>query len=84
MLTCKQVTKIQLEEEYGKLSFMKKLQFRIHLLICKTCRAFLAFNKTLEGTLHALYKERGESSDKIIKNIQDKADQSLLKRNKKE
>lgn len=49
MVTCEEFDKFMVDYLEGNLPFMKKLVFKMHLLMCGDCRAFVrAYKKTIE------------------------------------
>ena len=41
MLTCKELTEVVTDYLEGRMSFMQRLSFQMHLGMCKHCRAYL-------------------------------------------
>lgn len=41
MLTCQQLTELVTDYLEGNMSFWRRMQFRMHLAMCKHCSAFL-------------------------------------------
>ena len=42
MLTCEQMTALVTEYVEGRLPFTERAKFRMHILMCKHCREYLA------------------------------------------
>ena len=47
MLKCNQVTRIVSTDDYHELGFMKKMEFKIHLMMCSHCSRYVAQIKSL-------------------------------------
>lgn len=57
MLTCKELTEIVTDYLEGRLSFMQRLQFHMHVGMCRHCRAYLRQMKMTVKTLGKLPDE---------------------------
>jgi anti-sigma factor RsiW len=57
MLTCKELTEIVTDYLEGRLSFMQRLQFHLHVGMCRHCRAYLRQMKMTVKTLGKLPDE---------------------------
>ena len=56
MLTCREITGLVTSYVEGQMPFMQRLQFRLHIGMCKHCRAYLRQMRTtlkLTGALPA-------------------------------
>lgn len=51
MLTCKEVTELVTDYLEGRLSFMQRVRFHVHVGMCRHCRACL---RTMRTTVRAL------------------------------
>ncbi len=47
MRNCRQAEIICTKIQYKEATFLEKLQIRLHLLLCRTCRAFVKKNSRL-------------------------------------
>lgn len=54
MLTCKEMTELCTDYLEGRLPFMQRLKFRMHIAMCKNCRAYLRQMRTTVRTLGEL------------------------------
>ena len=54
MMTCQQMTELVTDYLEGKMSFFQRLQFQMHVGMCKPCRRYLAQMKTTVSTLGEL------------------------------
>jgi anti-sigma factor RsiW len=57
MLTCRDVTELATDYQEGALSLRRRLEVRLHLLICRFCRRYLAQMRTVADALHRLPPE---------------------------
>lgn len=51
MLTCRELTELVTDYVEGRLSFLDRLRFQMHLGMCRSCRAYL---RQLKQTIRAL------------------------------
>ncbi len=51
MMTCQQLTELITDYLEGRLSFWQRLQFHMHLGMCRHCRAYL---RQMRATIHTL------------------------------
>ena len=51
MMTCQKLTELVTEYLEGKMSFGKRLEFRLHVSMCPPCRRYL---KQMKSTVRAL------------------------------
>jgi len=42
MLKCRQVTRLAATDDYKELSFLKKAEFKIHLMMCSHCKRYFS------------------------------------------
>ena len=54
MLTCKQLTEVMTDYLEGKMPFMQRLAFHMHVGMCKHCRAYLRSMRMTLKTLGTL------------------------------
>ena len=57
MLTCRQVTEICTQYLEGQLSFGRRMRFRLHIGMCRHCRAYLRQMKATVRCLGRLVDE---------------------------
>lgn len=51
MKSCDEIQVICSKSQYGEASFWERLQFKLHLIICKACRGFTKRNSHLSTLL---------------------------------
>lgn len=57
MLTCKELTELITDYLEGRLSFMDRLRFQMHIGMCRHCRAYLRQMKLTVATVGRLPDE---------------------------
>lgn len=57
MLTCKEMTDLVTDYLEGRMSFMDRVRFQMHLGMCKHCRAYVAQMRLTVATLSRLPAE---------------------------
>jgi anti-sigma factor RsiW len=57
MLSCQQITQIITDYLEGRMSFADRMRFRMHVGMCKHCRAYLRQMKATIGSLGQLPDE---------------------------
>lgn len=57
MLTCKELTELLTEYLEGSMPLMQRLELRVHLMMCKNCRAYVRQAKMTIATLGKLPAE---------------------------
>ncbi len=57
MLTCRNVTELATDYQEGALSLRRRLEVRLHLLMCRFCRRYLAQMRTVADALRRLPPE---------------------------
>lgn len=57
MLTCQQLTELITEYLEGRMSFWRRVEFQMHLGMCRHCRTYLRQMKTTVSTLGVLPRE---------------------------
>jgi anti-sigma factor RsiW len=57
MLTCRDITELVTDYSEGRISFAQRLSFRLHLAMCRHCRAYL---RQMRMTVRTLGKLAGE------------------------
>jgi anti-sigma factor RsiW len=58
MPTCRDVTELATDYQEGTLSLRRRLEVRLHLLMCRFCRRYLAQMRTVADALRRLPPER--------------------------
>ncbi len=53
MLTCKELTEVITDYLEGRLTLGRRLSFRLHVMICRPCRAYLRQMRLTIGALGA-------------------------------
>jgi len=48
MLSCEDATLLMTKKQLGKISFLKRVQLKMHLLSCKLCRRFKVQNEHIQ------------------------------------
>jgi len=51
MMTCQELTELVTDYLEGRMSFMERLSFRLHLAMCKACKAYV---RQMEQTVEVL------------------------------
>lgn len=74
MKSCKEIQVICSKSQYREATLWEKLQFRMHLLVCKTCAQFTLRNSQLTKLLTKapLYKLEDEEKDELKKRLRGK------------
>jgi len=54
MLTCKELTELITDYAEGRLSLSRRIAFRLHVMMCRHCRAYLRQMKLTIRTLGAM------------------------------
>lgn len=57
MITCRELTELVTEYVEGRMSFVDRTRFQVHLGTCKGCRAYVRQMKATIGMLGALGKQ---------------------------
>ncbi|MEK6606577.1 MAG: zf-HC2 domain-containing protein [Myxococcota bacterium] len=73
MLTCKELTEIITDYLEGRLSFMDRLRFQMHIGMCRHCRAYLRQMKLTVATMGRLPDEPipPETRDALLARFRD-------------
>ncbi len=73
MLTCKEITELATDHLEGRLPLPQRLFFRLHLWMCKHCRAYLQQIRLTIETLRHLPMERipAEDIEKLLLRLKD-------------
>ncbi len=72
MFSCKDMVRLTSEEQDKKLSFLGKLNYKMHLMMCDKCRNFIKNMTALNESLKSLIKKKSEEVDpKKIKKLED-------------
>ncbi len=74
MLKCRQVTRLVATDDYKELGLLKKVEFKLHLLMCNHCQRYFSQIKSLgcEAREAAKEHEAGpEQLNRMENNIMD-------------
>jgi len=67
MLKCNQVSRIVSTDDYHELGFMKKMEFKIHLMMCSHCQRYVDQIKSLGKVSREKAKELEASDEQLVK-----------------
>lgn len=70
MLKCKEVVEITAKDK--KLTFLKKVEFKIHLLMCKHCFAYVEQIKIIKGQYKKVFKKVTEVDVEHVKELENR------------
>jgi hypothetical protein len=79
MLKCNQVTRLVAAEEYQELGVMKKMEFRLHLMMCSHCHRYVDQIKRLGSGARQRAKSLMADDEQLVrmeKNIQEDLNKS--------
>ncbi len=79
MLKCNQVTRLVAAEEFQELGMLKKVEFRLHLMMCSHCQRYVNQIKSLGTGARKKAQELEANPDQLHrmeKNIQDEVGNS--------
>jgi len=73
MISCEEATTICNKKQYNEASFVERLKFRFHILICRACSAFTKKNEKLttlfeKADLHSLSENEKERIKEQLQN----------------
>lgn len=71
MLKCNQVSRIVSTDDYHELGFMKKVEFKLHLMMCTHCQRYVDQIKSL-GTISREKAKDLEASDEQLSRMEHK------------
>jgi predicted anti-sigma-YlaC factor YlaD len=73
MLTCKELTELVTEYLEGRLSFMDRVRFQMHIGMCRHCRAYLRQMKLTIATMARLPDDPipPETRDALLERFRD-------------
>lgn len=78
MLTCKEVVGILGSGD--KLSFVRRLNLLLHLLICRQCVCYSKQLKILKQTMKKYFREETEVTPAMLKELEAKVLKAVIKR----
>lgn len=69
MLSCKEIVKALNSEE--QLSFVKRMEVRLHLMMCDNCSAYSKHLALLKKGMRKLFSKMTQTKPEQIKNLED-------------
>ncbi len=76
MITCDEATTISDKDQYGEASKMEIFKLKLHLMMCKHCRAYSKQN-TYVSKMLGDYLDSGLANDKLLEKDKKEMDQKL-------
>jgi len=67
MLKCNQVSRIVSTDDYQELGFMKKVEFKLHLMMCSHCQRYVQQIKSLGKVSRENAKELEASEEQLVR-----------------
>lgn len=67
MLKCNQVSRIVSTDDYHELGFMKKVEFKLHLMMCSHCQRYVNQIKSLGKVSREKAQELEASDEQLVK-----------------
>ncbi len=67
MLKCNQVSRIVSTDDYQELGFMKKVEFKLHLMMCSHCQRYVRQIKSLGKISRENAKELEASEEQLVR-----------------
>ena len=67
MLKCNQVSRIVSTDDYQELGFMKKVEFKLHLMMCSHCQRYVQQIKSLGKISRENAKELEASEEQLVR-----------------
>ncbi|MGZ3790672.1 MAG: hypothetical protein ACXVCQ_19265 [Bacteriovorax sp.] len=77
MLVCKEI--VEIASSNKKLSIIKKMEFRFHLLMCKHCHAYVEQLKIMNVQYKKVFKKITDVDDEHVKQLEDEIIEKLFK-----
>jgi len=72
MLSCKEVTRKIASEEFAEAGWRQRLGVRLHLLLCRHCRRYVAQLRAIGRAAHSLWRVRPEDEDTdVLKRLEE-------------
>lgn len=65
MMKCHDISHLVASGEVDDLGFMKRLELRMHLLMCRHCQNYVSQIKALGDGARRLMQQRGPTSDEL-------------------
>ncbi len=65
MLTCRDINERSSEYLDQQMSFMQRMNFRMHLMLCKHCSRFMRQLEAVVHTLHRLSPQQSTSEEQL-------------------
>lgn len=78
MLKCKEVVEITAKDE--KLTFLKKVEFKMHLFMCKHCNAYVEQIKLIKAQYKKVFKKVTEVDGDHLKKLENKIIEDVQKK----
>lgn len=78
MLKCKEVVEITAKDE--KLTLFKKVEFKMHLLMCKHCSAYVEQIKLIKAQYKKVFKKVTEVDEDHLKELENKIIEDIQKK----
>ena len=76
MLDCKDLTRLIASDELASAGWAKRVQARVHLMMCRDCRAFADQIRAIGEGARRLFRARPETERATLERLRD----SILKR----
>ncbi len=71
MLKCNQVTRLAATDDYKELSFIKKAEFKLHLMMCSHCKRYFSQIISL-GSAARKEAKKNEAEPEQLKRMENK------------
>lgn len=78
MLKCKEVVEITAKDE--KLTLFKKVEFKMHLLMCKHCSTYVEQIKLIKAQYKKVFKKVTEVDEDHLKELENKIIEDIQKK----
>jgi len=69
MFSCKDIAKKTMSKE--PLSWKEKVEYRLHLFICATCKIFVTQMENLDTTMKSVIKNKTQANESEAKNLKE-------------
>ncbi len=67
MLKCNQVSRIVSTDDYHELGFMKKVEFKLHLMMCSHCQRYVEQIKSLGRVCREQAKDLEADEEQLVR-----------------
>ena len=67
MLKCNQVSRIVSTDDYHELGFMKKVEFKLHLMMCSHCQRYVNQIKSLGQVSREKAQDLEASEEQLVR-----------------